>query len=333
MRITRDLLINLAHEQTDKLVGKDRSIQCIYLVGSLLRETPFLGGVTDIDLVCVHDRPVKAAREIVRINADVHLDIAHISQETFDPPRRLRTDAWIGGSLDEGPLVLYDQFHWFDFTRASASSQYWQIENVSSRSRSFSTRARQTWQQLVDEAVPQGLKRTQAYLDALADSVNALAVLTGNPLSTRRFVLELPERIANIELPEFTGAFVSLFTNESVEPQHIENWTAQWLAAFDSLKTLKDAPVQFVPSRRSYYEKAATTLAPDHPAAALWILLTTWTEIAAFLPKSESLYKEWHAFIHTLELDSKGIHDRLGNLDSLLDMEETFIDRWQEENA
>lgn len=332
MRVTRDLLIKLAREQADKLAAKDHSLKCIYLVGSLLHDAPFLGGVTDIDLVCVHDRSVAAAREIVRLNAEVHLDLAHLSEEVYAQPRHLRTDAWIGGALAEGPLVLYDRFHWFDYIRASASSQFWQTELAVNRARGFAGSARQAWQMLTDEA-PQGLKRVQTYRQALEDTANALAVLTGTPLTTRRFMLDLPERIAKIDLPEFTGAFVAQFGNESVDSEHLEKWQAQWLAAFDSIKGLKGIPVQYVPTRRHYYDKAITALIPDHPAAALWILLTEWTEIAALLPKSESLYKEWQNFTRALDLDSKGIQDRLETLDVLLDSVENTLDRWQEENA
>ena len=332
MRVTRDLLLNLAREQAGKLALKDRSLQCVYLVGSLLRESPFLGGVTDIDLVCVHDRPVQVPREIVRLNADVNLDIAHLSEETFDPPRRLRCNAWIGGSLDEGPLVLYDRFHWFDFTRASACAQYWQNENTVHRAREFAARARQTWQGLVDDA-PQGLKRTQFYLNALRDTANAPAVLTGTPLTPRRFLLDLPARIDELDIPEFTGAFVAQFSSDKLDLGQMDKWKSQWLSAFDAIKGLKGTPVKFIPARRNYYEKAVTALSPDHPAAALWLLLTTWTEIVALLPKSEVLYKEYQAFVRALDLDSKEMPVRLAGLDALLDMVEGNIDRWQEENA
>ena len=333
MRVTRDLLLNLAHEQTAKLAAKDNSIQCVYLVGSLLHEAPFLGGVTDVDLVCVHDRPVKTPREIIRINSDVHLDVAHLSAETFSPPRRLRLDAWIGGTLDKGPLVLYDRFHWFDFTRASAISQFWQTEHTVSRARGFAGRARKDWLSLSEEASPQGLKRSQLYLDALANAANALAVLNGVPLTTRHFMLDLPERMADLNLNEFTGSFVSLFANESVTSEQLEKWQTQWEAAYDFVKELPGSPVKFCPTRRNYYAKAVSVLIADHPAAALWILATTWCELAAFLPKTESLYKEWQAFMRILELDSKGLPSHLTGLDSLLDNVENTLDGWLEEAA
>jgi hypothetical protein len=332
MRVTRDLLLNLAREQTAKLAAKDNSLQCIYLVGSLLHEAPFLGGVTDIDLVCVHDRPVKTPREIVRINAEVHLDIAHYTDDTYSPPRRLRTDAWIGGAMDEGPLVLYDRDHWFDFTRASAIAQYWQTDYIITRARRFATSARQAWQTLTEEA-PQGLKRAHLYLNSLTDLANAPAVLNGMPLTTRRLLLDLPGRIGMLDIPEFTGLFAAQFSNESVNTALLEKWQTQWLAAYDAVKNVKELPVQFCATRRNYYDKAVSVLIPDYPTAALWILLSTWTEIAAYLPKTESLYKEWQSAFHTLGLDSKGLPARLESLDALIDMVDGNIDRWQAENA
>lgn len=333
MRVTRDILLNLARENATKLVNKDRSIHCVYITGSLLREDPFIGGMTDIDLVCVHDRPVKVDREIIRINADVHIDVAHMPQSLFDHPRALRTDPWLGGSLAEGPLVLYDLFHWFDYTRASATAQFWQTDQVAARARGFSARARQTWQQLSDEAIPQGIKRAQAYLDALSDTANTVIVLSGKPLTTRRLLFELPARAAQVGFSDFTGSFVSLFTSSAFNEEHWAAWLTQWQAGLLALQEIKESPVQLGVTRHNYYVKAAATLAADRPATALWIMLQTWTLAAGFLPKSEQAYKEWQAFNHALELDGRGLLTRTAELDSLLDTVETFVDRWQEENV
>ncbi len=332
MRVTRDILLKLASENATKLVEKDRSIHCVYITGSLLREDPFLGGVTDIDLICIHDRPVKVEREIIRINADVHVDVAHLPQTLFDHPRNLRSDAWLGGSLAEGPKVLHDLSHWFDYTRASATAQFWNTDQVAARARSFSARSRQTWQQLSDETIPQGIKRAQAYLDALEDLANSVNSLSGKPLTTRRLVYELPERSARVDFSDFTGAFVNLFTTSAFNEEHWEAWMKQWQAGLIALKEIKDTPIHLGVTRHNYYLKAAQALAGERPATALWIMLRTWTEAAAYLPKGEQLYKEWQSFIHTLDLDGRGLMNRLVDLDSLIDNVDTFLDRWQEAN-
>lgn len=333
MRVTRDILLNLARENAAKLIEKDRSIHCVYITGSLLREDPFLGGVTDIDLVCIHDRPVKTEREIIRLNADVHVDVAHLPQSLFDHPRGLRADAWIGGSLAEGPLVLRDLYHWFDYTRASATAQFWYADQVLGRARSFTTRSRQAWQQLSDESVPQGIKRAQTYIDALAELANSINVLTGTPLTTRRLLYELPVRAASVNFTDFTGAFINLFSTSAYNEERWQTWLAQWQASLSALKGNKEAPIHLGVTRQNYYVKAASALAEERPVAGLWIMLSTWTQAAAYLPKGESQYKEWQAFAHALELDGRGLMNRLSDLDILIDNTETFLDRLQESNG
>jgi len=53
MRVTRESLIRIARETVQERSYNDKSIIAAYLTGSLLTEDPFLGGVTDIDLVLV----------------------------------------------------------------------------------------------------------------------------------------------------------------------------------------------------------------------------------------------------------------------------------------
>jgi predicted nucleotidyltransferase len=333
MRITRDLLLSLARDNAAKFAAKDRSLVCVYLVGSLLREGAFLGGVTDIDLVCVHDKDIEPSREILRVNADVHFDITHLPQSHFEDTRKLRLDPWIGGSFDESPLALRDPTHWFDFTRASVTGAFWKPNFLFDRVNSFAIRARQTWQQISDETIPQGLKRTESYLEALSDTVNAIACFSGPPLTTRRLVLELPSRAEEMNLPELTSSFISLYTNDAFTEENWALWIPQWLNSFDALKTIKEAPLDVVPTRRNYYEKAADVFSEDHPAAALWVVLRTWTTMAAVLPKSEEPYKNWQAFIKTLGLDSRGLRDRIQPLDELLESVEGAIEAWRTENG
>ncbi len=333
MRITRDLLLTLARENAAKLAAKDRSLVCVYVIGSLLRADPFLGGVTDIDMVCVHDKEMKQSREIVRINADIHLDVTHLPQSLFDNAHALRSDPWIGNSLDESPLALRDLRHWFDFTRASVTGSLWKPQYVLERVNCFVGRARQTWQLLVDDALPQGLKRSEAYLNTINDAVNGIACISGAPLTTRRLLLELPERAAKLEMPDMTANCISLFTNDAFSEESWAAWVPQWLGAFDAIATNKQVPLDLIPARKNYYWKAASEFAMDHPAAALWIMLRTWTQLAAVLPKSEPPYKEWQAFTRALELDGRGLPGRLEGLDALLESVEASVEKWRTENV
>ena len=145
MRITRDLLLNTAKETVKRHTFGGHDLICAYLTGSLIYDQPLLGGITDIDLIYIHSGDPPCAREIVPITDDIHLDIAHFSQTAFSQPRNLRTDPWIGSFLCQDPLVLYNTQHWFDYTQAGTSAQFYQPANVIQRVKFFSEQARSSW--------------------------------------------------------------------------------------------------------------------------------------------------------------------------------------------
>ncbi|MCX6055714.1 MAG: hypothetical protein NTZ74_12550 [Chloroflexi bacterium] len=329
MRITRDNLLNLARENAARMAAKDHGVVCIFLTGSLLRPDPFIGGITDIDLVCVHDRQITNNREIVRINADVHLDVAHYTQDDFLPARKLRTDAWIGGALENGSLSLEDPAHWFDLTRSNATAQFWQPANITARARKFTSLARKNWVALEEELIPHGIKRTQALLDSIRDTANAVAIASGMPLPVRRIFMDLPDRGAKVGIPDITGSLVHLFSSEAFTEENLNQWLKSWSITFDALKNEKETLISIHPNRKSYYEKAIEALAVERPAAALWILLWTWTKAVSVLQKSEPSYREWQEMCKHLLLDSKNLPERLRSLDNILDRVEETIDTLQ----
>ena len=180
---------------------------------------------------------------MVRINADVHLDIAHYTQEAFAPARKLRTDPWLGSLLARGPLVLHDPSHWLDYTRSAGTAQFNHPENVAERVRTFLSPARLTWQALQDGAIPQGVKRVQALLEVVRNSANAAASMTGSPLPIRRLFLELPQRSTWAGMSELAGELVQSFTSESVTDDHWTDWFTGWETAYDQLNESGKAPV------------------------------------------------------------------------------------------
>lgn len=329
MRITRDILLNQARENAAKLAAKDRGLICIYIAGSLLKDDPLIGGITDIDLICIHDRPVKTRREVLRLSAEVSLDLAHYEQEEFEPARKLRTNAWIGGEMENVPIVLHDSLHWYDFTRASATAQFWRSDNVVARARSFLVPARKAWSDLRDEVIPQGIKRTTALLNALRDTANCVAVISGAPLTPRRMLLDLHTRALKAGLSDFVGEFVQIFTVDELTDEMFDEWLADYPAVFNELKETGNAPAGLQYFRLGYYEKAIRFLYPIHPASALWLLLNSWTQAAAALPKSGPSYKNWQALCRALDLDNRHLSAHLDALDSLLDSVEEAVERIQ----
>ena len=326
MRITREILLNHAKENVAKLTARYRYIVCIYLTGSLLREDPFIGGVTDIDLICVHGHPVTRRREVIRLSPEISLDLAHYGQEEFEPPRKLRSEPWMGGDMETVPQVLYDGLRWYDYTRAAATAQFWRAEHIAARASGLLAPARKTWSDLIDDSIPQGLKRVSAFLDAVQGVSNAVICLTGTPLPIRRLMLDLPEKAAQAELPDFYGELIQLFTSEAVTDENLETWLASYAAMFEELKEAKEPPTSLQPFRRAYYEKAIRAVYPSHPAAAIWILLRSWTQAASHLAKSGQGYKDWQSFCKQLDLDTARLPARIEVLDHLLDTVEESVD-------
>lgn len=332
MRINREILLNLAREHAGRLADADRSLVCIYLAGSLLNDEPMLGGLTDIDLFCIHDSPQPVSRQIIRITEEVHLDIAHLTRSSFDHPRHLRTDPWLGGTINSGPLVLYESEHWFDFTRANVTAQFSLTDNVVARARSFSTRARQTWLSLSDGTIPPGPRRMQEYLGAVSDCTNALACLSGMPLPLRRMGIDLPARLDEINRTDLLGGLVALFYTEKTNREAFDSWLPAWRQSLSSLTAIEAAPVSLGRYRRAYYDKAILALVDERPAAALWILLRTWTLAAQFLPPAEQPHKGWQSFCRELEMDARHFDDHIPLIDAMIDRVEEAIEQWQAQN-
>jgi hypothetical protein len=308
MRITRETLLKAAKDWTAARLRQDRNVVCVYLTGSLLGEEPLLGGTTDIDLIFVHPNDPEKPREIVRLTDDVHIDVAHLSQSVFHQPRHLRLDAWVGSYLCAGPLMLHDTQHWFEFTQASAFSQFFRPENVMERSRPAADAARQTWLELHSLTGAPDAHARWAYLKALENAANAIAVLNGPPLTERRFLLQFPQRAQAVGRPGLAGGLVDLFMPEKPDAETWQMW-------------------------QLYYERAADALFSDHPEAAVWMLLRTWTLTLTSLPEDSSLLIAWENACLSCGLGGSEFNHRLASLDTYLDSVEETLDIWAQQNG
>jgi hypothetical protein len=225
-----------------------------------------------------------------------------------------------------GAVSLHDPDHWFDLMRSTAVSQFWTPSNIAARSRAFLSVSRRTWQDLQDGLIPQGIKRTSAFLETIRNAANAVATINGMPLPVRRLFLEFPDRALEAGLPNLTGDLIALFTSDAVTDEGWKHWLRGLESSFESLKELKSFPPGIHPNRRNYFIKAISILAEERPAAAVWILLDVWTTICAVLPKSGVLFKEWLSFCRQLGLDTKSMAQRLDTLDTLLDQIEERVE-------
>ena len=331
MRINRNTLLKNARNTVAERLYQDRSLVCVYLTDSLLSDEILLGGATDIDLIIVHgaDHPIK--REIVRITDEVHLDIAHKSQQLYSDTRKLRIDPWLGPFLCKDPLVLHDRGHWFDFTQASVCAHFKQADNVLQRAKPLVEDARRRWFSLVDASF--GSKSLLSFLKALENAANAIATLSGVPLTERRFIISFPQRAEAIRRPGLASGLNDLFASEPFSASDWQDWIAHWQQAYKMAGEDSFPFPDLHPCRQYYYQKAAEALLPDHPEAALWLLLRTWTLAVTRLPEETSLAEAWQLACQKLALGDENFQKRVADLDIYLDNVEDALDNWAQERG
>lgn len=327
MRITRETLLKLAHDTALERVRLNRRIVCVYLTGSLLHEEPLLGGAGDIDLFVIHDSQPTAEREVIRMSDEIHLDIAHLSQDMFRQPRLLRTHPWISPFITAHPVVYHDVQHWFEFAQAAITSQFSEPTNVLTRARQLSEAARLAWLE-ANAAAAATPPMVWKFLKALEHAGNAIATLTGSPLTERRFLLEFAQRTVALGRPELSAAMLELFAPLPVEEDDWKAWQTAWQQAFHSASQQANCPPRLAPVRFNYYQRAAQALHEQNPAAALWICLRSWSEAVAALPAGDPSAAAWQNALPALALAEGEFHARLEALDAYLDQVEETLDEY-----
>lgn len=333
MRITLEALHKAARESAERYARRDRGLVCIYLTGSLLGNSPLVGGATDIDLIFVHTTLPAYPREIVRLTDEVHLDIAHLPQSYFQQPRRLRADNWIGCYLCANPIVLHDIGHWFEFTQASAGAQFDLPEYILQRARAFSEAARRAWLEMQSQPPHSTPEQLHQYLDTLENAANAVSVLYGTPLTERRFLLNFSARAETAGRPGMAAGLADLIQDDPLDTAALLALLDGWRAALQNAAQQAGAPARLHPARLPYYERAISVLAEESPPAALWLLLRTWTRAARALAGNAVQIAEWQNTCQRLALSAAALPERLKAVDAYLDIVEETLDLWGEQNG
>jgi hypothetical protein len=327
MRITPEILRKIARDTVAQRTRNNRNLLAVYLIGSLLRDEPLIGGTTDIDLVFVHNGDAPAEREIIRLTEDVHIDIAHHSRYIYHQPRELRLHPWMGPTLYDSK-VLYDPQHFMDFTVASASAQFYQPENVLARANTQVEQARQIWLSYQLEASPAGPVEIGDYFKAVENAANAIASLSGPPLPERRLLSEYPQRATLAGRPGLQKGLLGLLGAGHAEPQAVRGWLPAWRSAIESIQS-DQVPLRIHPHRISYYQRAFEYfLSSPEPMNLLWPLLLTWNLAISFHPEGSSHYGSWVEAMNHLQLLGAGFADRLNGLDAFVDTAEDVIEEW-----
>jgi hypothetical protein len=248
----------------------------------------------------------------------------------FRQPREQRADPWLAPFLCFNPLCLHDTQHWFEFTQASMCAQYARPEYTLQRARTFAEQARQMWFDLKTGISSVEVEKVLVYLKSLEHSANAIASLSTNPLTERRFLLEYPRCAEAIGRPGLAAGFSDLIMKEPVPDETWQAWLTGWEETFIAAGAIEGSSGRLAPCRVNYYRSAADTLRPDSPAAALWPILRTWTLAMSILPEENEHIQEWQSAMQTLGLDQETFNESIRALDAYLDSTEETIDLWAE---
>lgn len=331
MRVTRDILLKAAKTVVQQRTLRDKHILCVYLTGSTIDDLPLLGGTADIDLIFVHDQPPVQPREIIRLTPDVHLDLAHHDQSIYNQPRDLRMDPWVGSYLLKDPIVLYGTLHWFEYIQATVRAGFYQPETVLQRSVPMAEKARQTWLDFQLDPQEPDPGRIWSYLQSLEKAANSLALLKGAPLTERRFLLEFPARVADLGYPGMAAGLSDLIAPQLPDLSTRDRWLKDWKSTLKKIGQEEDCPVGLNPIRYDYYTRAVEALMADEPAAAIWIMLHTWTRaITSYDADAESLEK-WGDCLNELGIYGEGFQNSMNQFDRFLDQVEEILEKWADQ--
>jgi hypothetical protein len=328
MRITTELLHEYAKTTVEKITREDYTILAVYLTGSILTEQdPFLGGTTDIDLVFVHIGDPQAPREILRLNDDIHYDIAHHPQRKYRDRLSLRLDPRMGPVLSEA-VVLYDPQHFMDLTQASVRGLFHLRENVIQRANTQLNSARTDWFKFQPAPENPGPQDILQYLTILNSAANSIALLGGETLTERRFLINFHKHAGNIQKPGLYHGLLGMLGAAELDKDLLVSWVSTWKQLIKTLPKEK-TPLCLHPYRHRYYLKAfEVIMESDQPTAILWPLLYTWTQVVESLTESDLGFQNWRDALDQVGLLGNGFAERILALDAFLDQLENVITTW-----
>ncbi len=336
MRITRESLIKVAGDSVQRSLRKDRSIAAVYLCGSLLGDDYQLGGTADIDLVFIHSGAPAIAREVVPLSEDIHLDIAHHSQETYRYGKQLRVHPWLGPTLNTA-IALHDPRHMLDFIQASVRGQFDRADYVLERAQNQLDQARKIWESYqpfggnleIDDPV----RFMHSYIRALGHAVNAVASLSGAPLTERRLLLEFEQKAEAVGKPGLYPGALGLLGWPHLRQTDLAPLIDGWKEIY-RLVPEKDTPARVHSCRENYYVGAFQAMLEQHkPEAMLWPMLRTLTLILMVQPENRPLQELGTAFISLLGFQEPSFQERLAALDAYLDLVEEIVEAWAQANG
>ncbi len=334
MRITQDLLLRYAQETVKRRQRDELDLHAAYLTGSVLSDSPLLGGTTDIDLVFVHKFKIPVERECIRLTPEVSLDIVHKLREDYDKHKQLRLDPWMGYPLTNYHILLLDSDHWLEFIQSGVTADFHRPDNVLARVNALFSSAREKWYSLLQFPPNVHLDWLHQYFEILSLAANAVSGLIGPPLTRRRFLIDFADRVETLGIPKILAGFTGLLGFTDTQIDALTDWTAAFEKDLDFLVENEAAPVHLLPCRHRYYLDAIRSLTESGSREqALWPLLQTWLEVQLASPKSTPGIEIWESCMDSLSLTSETCTQKVKALDAYLDTLEVVIETWADTYA
>jgi hypothetical protein len=333
MQITPEHLRKYAETTVDKLAHGNFEILAVYLTGSLVtEETPFLGDTADIDLVFIHIGEPEVGREIQKVNDDIHVDIAHHAQRDYTDRLALRTHPWLGPILSEA-IALHDPQHYMDLVQASVRGLFNQPTNIFQRAQVQASAARQGWLKFQPPPKLPGRQALRDYLNLLDSAANAIALLAGEPLTERRFLVNFQKRVERIDRPGLYHGLLGMLGAPKVDKPALTSWVKEWKSMYDGLP-LEGRHPRMHPCRLNYYSKAfEAILESEQPENILWPLLRTWSLAVVSLDESDPWLQGWRDLCGQLGLLGTDFAERVLALDAFLEQVEETVATWGREEG
>ncbi len=329
MRITKDLLHKYAIETVKQRQRSEPDLHAVYLTGSVLSDNPMLGGTTDIDMVFVHKYQAPVQREVVPLTREVSLDIVHTVQDDYAKHRELRKDPNLGYPLTHYNINLYDTDHWLEFIQSCTNADFQRPDFVLTRVKFFFDQARENWLALNTKSFENHLAWLDFFLASLEAAANAVAGLTGAPLTTRRFMLTLQDRLERLGTPHLMEIFLQLLGFVNIQDEKILAWLTDFENDYDVVLTTGNLPIHLGASRRAYYVDAIRALAESgDPSQAAWPLIRTWLDVHLAAGKSRTKRDAWDRCLDTLGLIQENHTEKTDTFDVYLDQIEIVLEAW-----
>jgi hypothetical protein len=328
MRITRDALLKIAKDTTEKTLAPNKNVTAVFLLGSMLSDNPFMGGTTDVDLLVIYNGEPPDTQELIKLSNDFHVDIRYEPASLYAQPRELRGDPWRGHAM-WNPTLLHQKGRFFEFTQSVLRAQFDEPANQLKRAYAFSAPAREAWSGMQFD--PSSAEPLQL-LNAAANAANAVAVLSGEPLTERRLLAGFPARAQAIGNPDFVRALMDIICRQ-VNVEFVREWLPAWEEAFSSAG-LAPLDLSIHTARLAYYKSAIITLLEgDFPLAALWPMIFTWARAAEAGNFTNEHNRAWARVLVLLGLDPVGMPDRVDALDRYLDVLEETLEQIAAKNG